>query len=173
MPGSSDRSKAAIALAIASISIAVPGNAAPNFATYSGIARIRSSMISTLTGVSVSRIDIEPVATDDFAWASSVAFRPSQPNGPSACPMLIRGCDLRDVSLPESLRLFISVVPQPRYGKWQLAHAVLPDAEIRGSQKRLRPNSTSGLFSVGFGGGRLYSVFMAPSLRAEGIPSCA
>jgi hypothetical protein len=38
-------------------------------------------MTSSLTGVGVSRIDIEPVATDDLACASSVGLRPSHPNG--------------------------------------------------------------------------------------------
>ena len=93
----------------------VPGRAALNFSTYSGMARIRSSIASTLTGVSVSRIDIEPVPMEDFACASSVGLRPSQPMGDaSAWPMPISGCDRRDVNFPESLRLFGSVVLQPR-----------------------------------------------------------
>ena len=38
-------------------------------------------MTSTFTGVAVSRIDMEPVATDDLTCASSVALRPSHPTG--------------------------------------------------------------------------------------------
>ena len=61
-------------------------------------------MISTFTGVLVSRIDIEPVAIEDFACASSVALRPSQPTSAlPAWPSPISGCELRDVGLPESL----------------------------------------------------------------------
>ena len=41
----------------------------------------RSSITSTFTAVSVSRIDIEPVAIEDFACASSEALRPSHPTG--------------------------------------------------------------------------------------------
>ena len=64
-------------------------------------------MTSTFTGASVSRIDIEPVSIEALACASSVGLRPSQPTGASpAWPSPISGCDLRDVSLPESLRLF-------------------------------------------------------------------
>ena len=101
---------------------------------------MRSSITSTFTGVAVSRIDIEPVAIDDFACASSVALRPSQPTGAlPAWPMPISGCDLRDVSLPESFRLRASVTAQPRCGKWQVAQAVLPDAESCGSKNRSRP----------------------------------
>ena len=49
---------------------------------------MRSSITSTLTGVGVSRIDIDPVEMDDFACASNVGLRPSQPMGAfPACPM--------------------------------------------------------------------------------------
>jgi hypothetical protein len=68
---------------------------------------MRSSITSTFTGVAVSRIDIEPVAIDDLACASSVTLRPSQPFGtPSGIwPTPSSVCDLREVSLPEALRL--------------------------------------------------------------------
>jgi hypothetical protein len=75
---------------------------------------MRSSIISTFTGVSVWRIDIEPVEIEALACASNVALRPSHPIGaPSAWPMPISGCDRREVSLPESARLLGSAVPQP------------------------------------------------------------
>ena len=115
-------------------------------------------MTSTFTGASVSRIDIEPVSIEALACASSVGLRPSQPTGASpAWPSPISGCDLRDVSLPESLRLFASVTPQPSAGKWQLAHAVVPEAESRGSKNSARPSPTRAAFSTGRGGGRRYS----------------
>src|SRR5712691_65518 len=115
---------------------------------------MRSSITSTLTGVLVSRIDMEPVAIDDFACASRLALRPSHPNGPSpAWPNPINGCDLRDVSLPESLRLLASVTPQPSSAKWQLAQAVVPEAEMRGSKNSSRPRSTSAQLSTGRAGG--------------------
>src|SRR4051812_44701540 len=107
-------------------------------------------------------MDMEPVAMEDLACASSDALRPSQPTGASpACPMPVSGCDLREVSLPESLRLRASVTPQPSSGKWQLAHAVLPEAEICGAKNRSRPRSTSAWFSIGRGGGRRDSFFIA------------
>src|SRR5712671_4835721 len=112
-------------------------------------------MTSTLTGASVSRIDIEPVAIDAFACPSKLGLRPSQPTGAlPAYPSPIRGCDFRAVGLPESLMGWGSVTTQPSSGIWQLAQAVLPDAEIRGSKKRSRPRSARTLFSTGLGGGR-------------------
>src|SRR5205823_3055186 len=101
---------------------------------------------------------MEPVAMDALACASREALRPSQPTGAlPAYPSPINGCDLREVSLPESLRLLASVTAQPSWGKWQLAQLVLPEAEIRGSKNRSRPRSTSAWFSIGRGGGRRYS----------------
>jgi hypothetical protein len=91
---------------------------------------MRSSITSTFTGLFVCRIDIEPVATEDLICASSVALRPSHPTGALlAWPMPTSGCDLRDVGVPESLRLRGSVTPHPRSDEWQLAQAVLPEAE--------------------------------------------
>ena len=75
---------------------------------------MRSSITSTFFGVSVWRMDMEPVVIEDLACASKVGLRPSQPTGPMAWPMPISGCDRREVSLPELLRLFASVVAQPR-----------------------------------------------------------
>src|SRR5262245_43138919 len=101
-------------------------------------------MISILTGVSVSCIDIEPLTTELLAWASRLALRPSHPKGPLPAYLSpSSGCDLREVSLPESLRLRASVTTQPSSGKWQLAQAVLPEAEICGSKKSSRPSATS------------------------------
>ena len=65
-PGSMVRSYAAIAVAIKSMLIGVLGSAALNFSTYCGISRIRASITSTFTGVSVLCIDIEPVEIDDL-----------------------------------------------------------------------------------------------------------
>src|SRR4029077_2538157 len=93
---------------------------------------MRSSMVSTFTGVAVSRIDMEPVAIDALACASREALRPSQPTGAlPAWPIPISGCDLRDVGLPESLMGRASVTTQPSSGAWQLAQAVFPEAEMR------------------------------------------
>ena len=112
-------------------------------------------MVSTLTGVAVSRIDIDPVAIDAFAWASRVALRPSQPTGAfPVWPSPISGCDLREVGLPESLMGRASATTQPSAGEWQLAQAVLPDAEMRGSKNSAWPRSTSAGFSIATGGGR-------------------
>ena len=58
--------------------------------------------------------------------------------------MPISGCERREVSLPESFRLFWSVTAQPSCGRWQVTQAVLPDAEIVGSKNSSRPRSTSG-----------------------------
>src|SRR5215204_5791323 len=70
---------------------------------------MRASITSTFTGVSVSRMDIEPVAIEAFACSSSEALRPSQPTTfVSAWPSARSGCDLREVNFPESLRLFAS-----------------------------------------------------------------
>jgi hypothetical protein len=123
---------------------------------------MRCSMTSTFTGFSVSCIDIDPVEIDVLACASRVALRPSQPFGVPGgkWPMPINGCDLREVSFPESLRLRASVTDQPRFGRWQVTHAVFPDADTRGSQKSMRPSLTSAGLSIGRGGGRLYSVFI-------------
>src|SRR5262249_24017263 len=108
-----------------------------------------------------SCIDIEPVTIELLAWASRLAFRPSQPKGPlPACPSPISGCDLREVSLPESLRLRASLTTQPSSGKWQLAQAVLPEAEICGSRKSSQPRATSQEFATGTAGGRTYCAFM-------------
>ena len=129
-------------------------------------------MMSTFTGASVSRIDIEPVSIEALACASSVGLRPSQPTGASpAWPSPISGCDLREVSLPESLRLFASVTPQPSAGKWQLAHAVVPEAESRGSKNSARPSPTRAAFSTGRGGGRRYSCRSVA--RSSGERACA
>ena len=129
-------------------------------------------MISTFTGASVSRIDIEPVSIEALACASSVGLRPSQPTGASpAWPRPISGCDLREVSLPESLRLFASVTPQPSAGKWQLAHAVVPEAESRGSKNSARPSPTRAAYSTGRGGGRRYSCRSVA--RSSGESACA
>src|SRR5262249_2106632 len=99
-------------------------------------------MTLTSTGVGVSRIDIEPVATDDLACASSVGLRPSQPKGPApAWPMPISVCDLREVSLPESLRLRASVTDHATFGRWQPTQADLPDADNAGSKNSSRPSS--------------------------------
>ena len=133
---------------------------------------MRATMTSTFTGASVSRIDIEPVSIEALACASSVGLRPSQPTGASpAWPSPISGCDLRDVSLPESLRLFASVTPQPSAGKWQLAHAVVPEAESRGSKNSARPSPTRAAFSTGRGGGRRYSCRSVA--RSSGERACA
>ena len=80
---------------------------------------MRCSVTVTGTGLPVSRADIAPVDTEFFACASSVALRPSQPKvAPvSICPIPISGCDLREVSLPESLRLRASVPAQARSGR--------------------------------------------------------
>ena len=79
---------------------------------------MRSSITSTFTGVGVAFIDIEPVAIDDFACASSVGLRPSQPTGAfPICPMPISGCERREVSLPELFLLFWSVTAQPSCGR--------------------------------------------------------
>src|SRR5919112_963407 len=67
------------------------------------------------------------------------------------------GCDLRAVSLPESLVLRASFTPQPSSGKWQLAQLVLAEAESCGAKNSSRPRSTSAAFSTGRGGGRRYS----------------
>ena len=75
------RSNATTASTMASMSINLPGRAAANLARYSGTDLMRASIVSTFTGASVSRIDIEPVAIDALAWASSVGLRPSQPTG--------------------------------------------------------------------------------------------
>src|SRR3954470_14236801 len=111
------------------------------------MAPMRCSITSTFTGVSVSRIDIEPVAIEDFACASRLALRPSQPTGASIWPTPISGCDLREVGLPESLRLRGSVTAQPRSGLWQPTQDDVPDAETRESQNSMRPRSTSALLS--------------------------
>ena len=70
------------------------------------------------TDTALSRMDMEPVAMELLACASSVALRPSQPIGAfPAWPSPMSGCDLRDVSLPESLTLRASVTTQPSSGK--------------------------------------------------------
>jgi hypothetical protein len=117
---------------------------------------MRSSTTSTFTGVSVSRIDIEPVATEACACAARVALRPSQPFGAPArrWPMPMSDGDFREVSFPESLRLRGSVTAQPSSGRWQLTQAVLLEADTLGSQNSRRPRSTSAWFSTGRGGGR-------------------
>ena len=95
-------------------------------------------MTSTGTGVGVALIDIEPVATEPFTWASSVGLRPSHPYGAfPAWPMPINGCDRRAVSLPESLLLLASATAQPSCGRWQLTQAVLPDADNAGSKEQV------------------------------------
>src|SRR5215207_7061798 len=102
-----------MASAIVSVVTGCPGKAAPNIRTYSGTARIRASITSIFTGVSVSRIHIEPVPIEALAWASSEALRPSHPvSFVSAWPRPISGCDLREVNFPESLRLFASRGPR-------------------------------------------------------------
>ena len=77
------------------------------------------------------------------------------------------GCDLRDVSLPESFRLRGSMDGPADCGRWQLAHEVLPEAEARGSKNTCRPRSTSALSATGRGCGRLYSAFMADNSLDE------
>ena len=107
-------------------------------------------MISTLTGVGVAFIDIEPPAIDDFACASSVGLRPSQPTGAfPAWPIPTSGCDRREVSLPESFLLLVSVTAQPSCGRWQVTQAVFPDADSAGSKNSSRPRSTSGWLVIG------------------------
>ena len=49
-----------------SVLMGVLGSAALNFSTYCGISRIRASITSSFTGVSVLCIDIEPVEIDDL-----------------------------------------------------------------------------------------------------------
>jgi hypothetical protein len=145
-----------MASAIVSIVTSCPGKAASNIRTYSGTAPMRASIISAFTGVSVSRIDIEPVAIDALAWASSEALRPSHPASfVSAWPRPITGCDLREVNFPESLRLFASRVAQASSGKWQVPHEVLPEADRRSSQNSARPSSTRAGFSGAWTRGRL------------------
>ena len=128
-------------------------------------------MTSTFTGVGVAFIDIEPVAIDDFACASSEAFRPSQPNGTAACPIPINGCDRREVSLPESFLLLASVTAQPSCGRWQVTQAVFPDADSAGSKNNSRPRSTSGWLVIGCGGSRRYMDFIAS--RCDDALVCA
>src|SRR4029078_3772803 len=118
-------------------------------------------MISTFTGELVSRIDIDPVAIEDFVCASSVALRPSQPiSALPAWPSPISGCDLREVGLHESLIGWASVTTYPSSGRWQLAQDVLPDAEMRVSKKRSRPRLASALFSTGSAAGRRSSALV-------------
>src|SRR5262245_1056858 len=145
-----------------SILMGAPGRAELNLATYVEFERNRCSMTSTATGVGVSRIDIEPVATELLACASSVGLRPSQPLiGEAAWPMPISVCDLRAVSLPESLVLRASSTDHATCGRWQVTQAVLPEAESCGSVNRSRPSSTSALFSIGRAGARRYWSFSA------------
>src|SRR5580700_2702263 len=114
---------------------------------------MRSSMVSTLTGVPVSRIDMEPAAIEFLACASRLGLRPSQPTGAfPVWPNPISGCDLRALGLPESLSGRASVTTQPSFGAWHPAQEVLPDAEMRESKNSSRPRSTSALFSIGVGG---------------------
>src|SRR5262245_49946142 len=151
------RSKAATACTIVSMLMGAPGSAALNFATQAGLERKRCSITSTATGVGVSRIDIEPVATELLACASSVGLRPSHPLiGELAWPIPISVCDLRPVSLPESLVLRASSTDHAAFGRWQERHAVLPEAESCLSENSSRPSSTSALFSTGRAGGRRY-----------------
>jgi hypothetical protein len=86
-----------------------------------------------------------------------------------AWPMPISGCDLREVSLPDPLRLLTSSTPQPSSAKWQLAHAVLPEAEICGEKNSSRPNSISAGLSTGRGAGRRYSRFIAASSAGDAL----
>src|SRR5262245_11453691 len=51
-------------------------------------------------------------------------------------------------------------------------HVDLPEAEIRGSEKRARPRSTRAWFSIGRAGGRRYSRFTAARLSCGAAP-CA
>jgi len=82
-------------------------------------------------------------------------------------------CDLREVSLPESLRLNRSRVAHPSFGSWQLPQDVLPEADNRGSQNSRRPSLTSAGLSTARAAGRLYSAFRAASSRAEMPSTCA
>src|SRR5688572_6520804 len=100
-------------------------------------------MTSIFTGVGVWFMDIDPLTTEALACDSSVGLRPSQPMDALPVYPASRLWDLRDVSLPESLRLFASGTPQPSSGRWQVTHAVLPEAESAFSKKRSRPRSTS------------------------------
>src|SRR4029079_9188624 len=112
-------------------------------------------MIAPLPGELVSRIDIDPVAIEDFACASSVALRPSQPTSAlPAWPSPINGCDLRDVGFPESLIGCASITTYASWAESQRAQAVLHDAEMRVSKNRSRPRLASAVFSIGSAAGR-------------------
>ncbi len=130
-------------------------------------------MTSTFTGASVSRIDIEPVAIEALACASSVGLRPSQPTGASpAWPMpdqrlRLARRELAGIVAAASRRSRPSRAPGSGSSRRPSCR------RRRAAARRTAPGRArrAAAFSTGRGGGRRYSCRSVA--RSSGERACA